>query len=214
MKRFGFMMAVPFVLLVGCGDGEELKTTVTDSEEVVETDAETETETGTSSVEDSGAEETETYESELGVNKIHMKDKELAITETMGSVQFTINQVQTSRLAVSQEYQDMFEGEEEVTVIALNMIAENTVDDTVSFHPNQATLVTNTGEQVTPDLWFSDDVGGEFLGKVKKEGNVLFFVKAQPEELTELKVVVDGPFDENYNQLANDRYEYKVDVTK
>lgn len=208
MKRFGFMMAVPFVLLVGCGDGEELKTTVTDSEEVVETDAEP------SSVEDSRAEETETYESELGVNKIYMKDKELTITETMGSVQFTINQVQTSRLSVAQEYEEMFEGEKEVTVIALNMIAENTVDDTVSFHPNQATLVTNTGEQVTPDLWFSDDVGGEFLGKVKKEGNVLFFVKAQPEELTELKVVVDGPFDENYNQLAEDRYEYKVDVTK
>lgn len=192
MKRFGLLVAVPLALLVGCGEADELKTTAPDMEEVAEAEA--------STAEESSTEETDVQESELGTNKIYMKNKALTITETMGPIQFAIDKVQTSRLTVAEAYRDSFDGQEEVTVVAMNMIVENTVDETMSFHPNQATLVTNTGEQVSSDLWFSDDVGGEFLGKVKKEGNVLFFVKAKPEELTDLKVVIDGPFDENFDK--------------
>ncbi|WP_214777940.1 DUF4352 domain-containing protein [Exiguobacterium sp. s22] len=206
MKRFGLLVAVPLALLVGCGEADELKTTATDTEEVVEAEA--------NSPEESTTENEDVQESELGTNKIYMKNKALTITETMGPIQFAIDKVQTSRLTVAEAYRDSFDGQEEVTVVAMNMIVENTVDETMSFHPNQATLVTNTGEQVSSDLWFSDDVGGEFLGKVKKEGNVLFFVKAKPEELTDLKVVIDGPFNENFDKVAEDRYEYTINVTK
>ncbi|WP_214874655.1 hypothetical protein [Exiguobacterium sp. CH10] len=206
MKRFGLLVAVPLALLVGCGEADELKTTATDTEEVTEAVA--------SSPEEATAEDTDVQQSELGTNKIYMKNKEVTITETMGPIQFAIDKVQTSRLTVAEAYSDSFDGQEEVTVVAMNMIVENTVDETMSFHPNQATLVTNTGEQVSSDLWFSDDVGGEFMGKVKKEGNVLFFVKAKPEELTDLKVVIDGPFNENFDKVAEERYEYTINVTK
>ena len=206
MKRFGLLVAVPLALLVGCGEADELKTTTTDTEEVAEAEA--------SAPEEATTENEDVQESELGTNKIYMKNKALTIAETMGPIQFAIDKVQTSRLRVAEAYRDSFDGQEEVTVVAMNMLAENTVDETMSFHPNQATLVTNTGEQVEADLFFSDDVGGEFLGKVKKEGNVLFFVKAKPEELTDLKVVIDGPFNENFDKVAEDRYEYTINVTK
>lgn len=206
MKRFGLLVAVLLALLVGCGEADELKTTATNTEEVAEAEA--------SEPEESTTENEDVQESELGTNKIYMKNKALTITETMGPIQFAIDKVQTSRLTVAEAYRDSFDGQEEVTVVAMNMLAENTVDETMSFHPNQATLVTNTGEQVSSHLWFSDDVGGEFMGKVKKEGNVLFFVKAKPEELTDLKVVIDGPFDENFDKVAEDRYEYTINVTK
>lgn len=206
MKRFGLLVAVLLTLLVGCGEADELKTTATDTEEVAEAEA--------SAPEEVTTENEDVQESELGTNKIYMKNKALTITETMGPIQFAIDKVQTSRLTVAEAYRDSFDGQEEVTVVAMNMLSENTVDETMSFHPNQATLVTNTGEQVSSHLWFSDDVGGEFLGKVKKEGNVLFFVKAKPEELTDLKVVIDGPFDENFDKVAEDRYEYTINVTK
>lgn len=206
MKRFGLLVAVPLALLVGCGEADELKTTATDTEEVAEAEA--------STAEEATTESEDVQESELGTNKIYMKNKALTITETMGPIQFAIDKVQTSRLTVAEAYRDSFDGQEEVTVVAMNMIVENTVDETMSFHPNQATLVTNTGEQVSSHLWFSDDVGGEFLGKVKKEGNVLFFVKAKPEELTDLKIVIDGPFDENFGKVAENRYEYTINVTK
>ena len=206
MKRYGLVLALPLALLVGCGEADELKTTATDTEEVVA--AETEQQTA------EPKEEADVQESELGSNQIYMKNKALDVNETIGSIQFAIDKVQTSRLTVAEAYRELFDGKEAVTVVAMNVIVENTIDDTVSFHPNQATLVTNTGEQVTADLWHSDDVGGEFLGKVKKEGNVLFFVAAMPEELTEVRFIVDGPFDANYEQIAEDRYEYKIDVTK
>ncbi|WP_290767987.1 MULTISPECIES: hypothetical protein [Exiguobacterium] len=206
MKRFGLLVAVPLALLAGCGEADGLKTTATDTEEVAEAEA--------SAPEKSTSENEDVQESELGTNKIYMKNKSLTITETMGPIQFAIDKVQTSRLQVNEVYRDSFDGAEEVTVVAMNVIAENTIDDAISFYPNQGTIVTNTGEQVEADLLFSDDVGGEFLGKVKKEGNVLFFVKAKPEELTDLKVVIDGPFNENFDKVAEDRYEYTIDVTK
>ncbi|WP_214711566.1 MULTISPECIES: hypothetical protein [unclassified Exiguobacterium] len=207
MKRYGLILALPLTLLVGCGEADELKTTATDTEEVVEAEAKEEP------VAES-TEKAEVQESELGSNQIYMKNKALDIKETIGSVNFAIDKVQTSRLTVNEAYRDSFDGQEKVTVVAMNMIVENTIDETVNFYPDQATLVTNTEEQVTADLWFSDDVGGEFLGKVKKEGNVLFFVKAMPEELEDVKVVIDGPSDANYQSIGESRYEYTINVEK
>lgn len=207
MKRYGLLLALPLTLLVGCGEADELKTTATDTEEVAETQKTEKSVT-------EAKEEADVQESELGSNQIYMKNKALDIKETIGSVNFVIDKVQTSRLTVNEAYRDSFDGQEEVTVVAMNVIVENTIDDTVNFHPNQATLVTNTGEQVSADLWFSDDVGGEFLGKVKKEGNVLFFVKAMPEELADVKVVIDGPSDANYQSIGESRYEYTINVEK
>ncbi|WDH75178.1 hypothetical protein PTI97_10155 [Exiguobacterium marinum] len=206
MKRFGLLVAVPLTLLVGCGEADELKTTATDTEEVAEAEA--------SASEEKTAEETDVQESELGTNKIYMKNKALTITETMGPIQFAIDKVQTSRLQVNEVYRDSFDGAEEVTVVAMNVIAENTIDDAISFYPDQGTIVTNTGEQVDADLFFSDDVGGEFLGKVKKEGNVLFFVKAKPEELTEVRFFTNGPSNEAFERVAEERYEFTINVTK
>lgn len=206
MKRFGLLVAVPLALLVGCGEADELKSTATDTEEVAEAEANAPKETT--------AEETDVQESELGTNKIYMKNKGVTITETMGPIQFAIDKVQTSRLQVNELYRDSFDGAEEVTVVAMNVIAENTVDEMISFYPNQGTIVTNTGEQVEADLFFSDDVGGEFLGKVKKEGNVLFFVKAKPEELTEVKFFTRGPLNEAFERVAEERYEFPINVTK
>lgn len=209
MKRYGFLFALPLALLVGCGEADELKTTATDTEEVAvaeEPEEAPETETQT--------EEAEAQETELGTNQIHLKNKALDIAETMGSVQFKVDKVQTSRLKVAEAYRDSFDGKEEVTVVVFNVIAENTVEDTISFYPNQSTLVTNTGEQIDANLWFSDDVGGDFLGEVKKEGNVFFFAEAMPEELAELRLIVGGPTNTDYEKLAEESYEYKIDVTK
>ena len=206
MKRFGLLVAVPLALLVGCGEADELKTTATDTEEAAEAEESTD--------EESSTEEMDVQESELGTNKIYMKNKSLTIMETMGPIQFAIDKVQTSRLQVNEVYRDSFDGAEEVTVVAMNVIAENTIDDAISFYPDQGTIVTNTGEQVEADLFFSDDVGGDFLGKVKKEGNVLFFVKAKPEELTEVKFFTSGPSNEAFERVAEERYEFTINVTK
>jgi hypothetical protein len=60
----------------------------------------------------------------------------------------------------------------------------------------------------------SDDVGGEFLGKVRKEGGVHFQVDSMPAELTEVRFVVEGPYNDQFNTIAEERYEYTINVTK
>ncbi|WP_236633347.1 hypothetical protein [Exiguobacterium sp. SH4S7] len=107
MKRYGFLFALPLALLVGCGEADELKTTTTETEEVVVAEEPEEAETQT--------EEAEVQETGLGTNQIHLKNKALDITEVMGSVQFQVDKVQTSRLKVAEEYRDAFDGKKETS---------------------------------------------------------------------------------------------------
>ncbi len=214
LKSYGFIFAILLMFLVGCGDGETLPTPAeptTQNENAPSTDSEEEVTPDSEVVHE---EEFEVQEDEIGRSQIYMKNRELGIEETIGPIIFQIDKVQTVRLEVASDYRFLFDEQEEVTIVSFNVIVENTSDETVSFHPNQARLVTNTGEQVDADIIISEDVGGEFLGKVKKEGGVLFHVESMPEELTEVRFVVEGPYDDSFSTIAEDRYEYTIDVTK
>ncbi|WP_251131104.1 DUF4352 domain-containing protein [Exiguobacterium sp. s70] len=213
LKSYGFILAIPLLVLVGCGDTEPSSTTTeptNQSESVPSTDSQKET-TETETVQ---GEEFEVQEDEIGRSQIYMKNSDLGIEETIGPIIFQIDKVQTLRLEVASDYRFFFDDQKEVTIVSFNVIVENTSDETVSFHPNQARLVTNTGEQVDADIVISEDVGGEFLGKVKKEGGVLFHVESMPEELTEVRFVVEGPYNDQFHKIAEERYEYTIDVTK
>ena len=222
MKVRHWLFTLPLVFLIGCGETDE----ATSSETTEQTEQATDEETTSSSEgsesskgEDTsegigGSEEFEVEENELGISQIYMKNRNLGIEEKIGPIIFQIDKVQTLRLQVASDFRFMFDEKKEVTIVSFNVIVENTSDDTVSFHPNQARLVTNTGEQVDADLIISEDVGGEFLGKVKKEGGVLFQVESMPAELTEVRFVVEGPYNDQFNTIAEDRYEYTINVTK
>ncbi|WP_156111489.1 hypothetical protein [Exiguobacterium sp. ZOR0005] len=207
------VLMFPLILLVGCGETEpsNQSTVPANQTEVPTEEAESATEEKADVIEE---DEFEVEEDEVGRSQIYMKNRELGIRETMGSIVFEIDKVQTVRLEVRPDYRFLFDDKEEVTIVSFNVIVENTTDETVTFYPDQARLVTNTGEQVDADLFISEDVGGEFLGKVKKEGGVLFYVDSMPEELTEVRFIVEGPYDEQFRQIDEDRYEYKIDVTK
>jgi hypothetical protein len=222
MKVRHWLFTLPLVFLIGCGEADE----ATSSETTEQTEQTTDEETTSSSEgsesskgEDTsegigGSDEFEVEEDEIGISQIYMKNRNLGIEEKIGPIIFQIDKVQTLRLQVSSDFRFMFDDKKEVTIVSFNVIVENTSDDTVSFHPNQARLVTNTGEQVDADIIISEDVGGEFLGKVKKEGGVLFHVDSMPAELTEVRFVVEGPYNDQFNTIAEERYEYTIDVTK
>lgn len=222
MKVRYWLFTLPLVFLIGCGETDE----ATSSETTEQTEQTTDEETTSSSEgsesnkgEDTsegigGSDEFEVEEDEIGISQIYMKNRNLGIEEKIGPIIFQIDKVQTLRLQVSSDFRFMFDDKKEVTIVSFNVIVENTSDDTVSFHPNQARLVTNTGEQADADIIISEDVGGEFLGKVRKEGGVLFHVDSMPAELTEVRFVVEGPYNDQFNTIAEDRYEYTIDVTK
>ena len=83
------------------------------------------------------------------------------------------------------------------------MKAENTSEDTISFYPDQAVMTTNTGEQVESDIFLSDDVGGDFYGKVNKKGNVIFVLESPAEDITDIKLIINAAIDEDWNSLSN-----------
>lgn len=97
----------------------------------------------------------------------------------------------------------LFDEKERVTMISIAMTVENTSEDTISFHPNQGTIVTNTKEQQAASIFISDQVGGEFIGQVVKEGKVLFTLNSEPDEISSITYVIEPPFSSNFEQVGD-----------
>ena len=135
-------------------------------------------------------------------------DKSVDKEGESGPFKYKVSEMQVSKvLFKSQEMIDFMEVEEgkECTLVALKVEFENTTDDTNSIYPDQAVLTSNTKEQVNADMWLSDSIGGEFLGKVKKEGTVFFVLKdTNAEDLTKISVHIDAPHDDDYETIGDD----------
>lgn len=66
----------------------------------------------------------------------------------------------------------------EVSAVGVKFSIENTSDHVFTTYPDQAILVTSTGEQIDmPDMWISDSLGGEIHEGVIKEGNVIWYLE-------------------------------------
>lgn len=134
-------------------------------------------------------------------------EKELNQTGQTGPVIYTIEGLQVSKLtATTDEMAEMLgiEKDKEVALVAFNASIENTTDATVSFYLGQATLTTNTKEQVDSDGFLSEYIDGEMLGKVKNSGNMIYILKnSKAEDLTTLTLHVDAPTDENFETIGD-----------
>lgn len=140
-------------------------------------------------------------------------NKELNLTGETGPFKYTIEGVQVSKLtATTDEMATMLEIEKdkEVALVAINASAENTTDDTLSFYIGQATLTTNTKEQVESNGLLSEYIDGEFLGNVKNSGNLIYILKnSKAEDISTLTLHIDAPHDENFESIGE---EVKVDI--
>lgn len=192
------------LLLAGCG--EESAVTTKEDKTTVKADEKSDTSSAKS---EEKKEESKVEKSELGEKTVHFTNKKLGISTKLGPINFKINKVQTSTFKPVEDYKQMFDNKDQVTLIAFEVESENTSDATINFHPNQAKLTTNTGEQIDASLVLSEDVGGEFIGKVKKTGNVIFLANSAPEKITDIKFIADAPNDENFESLGE---RYTVDI--
>ncbi len=141
-------------------------------------------------------------ESEMGKMTIAYKNKELDENAESGPMKLNVNAIQVADFEIAEDYRDMFEGKEKATVIVFKMKAENTSDDTIGFYPDQATITTDAGDQSDADILLSDEVGGDFIGKVKKEGQVFFLVDTPSKDISKVNLIVDGAHDENFEQVG------------
>lgn len=63
------------------------------------------------------------------------------------------------------------------SIVGVKFSIENTTDGTFTTYPDQAVLVTSTGEQInSPNALQSTHLGGEIFGGVKKEGDVIWYL--------------------------------------
>ena len=72
------------------------------------------------------------------------------------------------------------------SAVGVKFRIENMSDHKFTTYPDQAILVTSTGEQIDmPDMWISDDVGGDIHEGVIKEGNVIWYLERGQAEAVE-----------------------------
>lgn len=108
-------------------------------------------------------------ESDIGRIEIIKQKKDINGVFESGPMKFTVEALQIAKFNPNDDSKEMFDGKDELTVVTMKAVAENTSDDTISFYPDQSTVVTNTKEQKTAEVFFSDEVGGDFIGKVIKK---------------------------------------------
>ncbi|PAQ15088.1 hypothetical protein CD798_08580 [Bacillaceae bacterium SAOS 7] len=84
------------------------------------------------------------------------------------------------KVVVSNEAPAMDENGQEVikSAVGVKFKLENTTEGKFTTYPDQAVLVTSTGEQIDmPDMLVSDHIGGEIDKGVIKEGNLIWYLE-------------------------------------
>jgi hypothetical protein len=220
-KLLAGLLAATFIL-GACADDTETDTeTATEtpdtSEEVeapddTEYEAEEDTDEEVEETEELEPEETtegETEETELGVLTTHSQTLDINESQENGPFTITLLNANLAELEPSEMYADFFD-HDVVTLVGLEVEVQNTTSDTNSIYPDQGTIVTNTGNQVDADLFFSDDVGGDFLGEVTKSGTVFFFFDGDTESIENVRYVIGSGHGEDWENFGED-IEFSVD---
>ncbi|MBB6449476.1 hypothetical protein HNR44_001425 [Geomicrobium halophilum] len=91
----------------------------------------------------------------------------------------------------------------EAEYIQVDMTVENASEDDISFYPSQATMITDTGEQLEPEMMASERIEGQFLGQVEKQGTSIYMLEnstADEVEIVELRF--DALHDDELNDLG------------
>lgn len=146
----------------------------------------------------------EVREGEFGKFTVIYKNEAVNATQESGPFKVTINKMQIGTLEVNENYKEIFDNKDLVTVVTLEIEVENKSSGTNSIYPNQGTIVTNTKEQKNADLLLSDDVGGDFIGEVVKKGNVIFLLDSAAEEITSIKYIIEGPHNADFETIGDD----------
>jgi Copper amine oxidase N-terminal domain len=91
-----------------------------------------------------------------------------------------------------------------IRAVVMDVTVENTSTDTINWHPDQGILVLNTKEQNKDPLMYSDDLGGEFHGKVIKKGKIAFKTTSAFNSITDLRFIISGPFNSDFDNVGDE----------
>lgn len=100
------------------------------------------------------------------------------------------------------------------TVGGIKVEVKNTTGKTVNVYPTQGTLAIGDEQiNLSEYMLFSDNVGGEILAGITKEGVIVFGSKRSlPESIKKIRYIVSSPSDDKYNRLADKDYDFDIDL--
>jgi len=133
------------------------------------------------------------YSEEAGIDGV--EDNPLKPFD-FGGVEMTVGGVAVVDVqpdADAKEY--VFEGADKAKVIIIDLMTENTLDKDISFYPDQAIVTTDTGEQLESEIMLSGEAGGDFYGKVKKEGQAWYILNDPDAEIKKVTMIVSPPYE-------------------
>lgn len=205
MKKLLLLMSALILSfsLAACGDNSDNANAENQSENTTENEA--------ADNDEENADE-DVKESEFGKMAIIYKDEDLEVTEETGPFRLKVTALQIGDIEIIDEYRELFNDKDEATIITVNLEVENTEDATNGFYADQATLTTDTGEQVEADMFLSDDVGGDFIGEVKKDGDIFFILDSEADKINKVNLHIDAPHDEDFDTIGDDlKLEFEIE---
>ncbi|KRG12988.1 hypothetical protein [Lederbergia galactosidilytica] len=149
------------------------------------------------------------YNDEVGIDGTDSPGKALEL----GPVKLHIDSLTVIDIEPDEDNKEyLFDGKDKVKAVIIDMQVENTSDDDIEFYPNQSILVTDTGEQVESDMLLMGEAGGEFFGKVKKEGQTWWILKDSEKDIKTIKMIISPPHSaDEWEDLAEEkRLEFEV----
>lgn len=201
MKKFIALITVISLSLglVACGGGTE------------KTETPKETKSASSELADKTAGKVEEKD---GLRKEIVRTiEDLNEAGSTGPINYIIEGVQICKLTPTNDEMASFleiEKGTEVVSVSIKASAENTSDETINFYLGQAVLTTDTKEQVESDMWLSEHIEGEFLGKVKHSGSNVYILKnSKAEDIKTLTLHVDAPSDGDFSSIGE---EVKINI--
>ncbi|WP_117168839.1 hypothetical protein [Paraliobacillus sediminis] len=217
MKKLLGMMAILLVfLLAACGsEDSETNTTSTDTNETEEQNKEAEEEPEEMSSEENESTEAkvgDTITSEAGEMTLVSRTDDVGTFET-GSIIMTVEKVNGVSGVLSPEMVEYLE-QEELEYIQVDMIVENTSEENITFYASQATMTTNTGEQLEPDMFLSDHIDGEFIGQVNKSGSSFYILEnSKAEDVESVRLIYSAPTNDDF-ETVGEEVDFEVELKK
>lgn len=150
-------------------------------------------------------------DSDMGELTVTYKNNELNETRESGPIKLSVKGITVGELKVSEENKDIFDNKDIVTLVTIDIALENNSDESIWFAPNKAIITTDNGEEVEADMLISGLIGDPFIGKGKKEGDIIFILDTPAEEISQLNMVIEGAEDEE-SEKVGDLIEMTFDV--
>lgn len=215
MKKLIFSATlISALMLAACGDDatsiqDTNETATTTSTEPAEKESTTKS---TEEAKDSNVEEND----EMRVENLYT-NKELGISGEAGPMKYNISAVQLKKITLKTDSSaSLFDAEvgDEIHGFTIAFDGENTSEEDISFYLGQATIITNTKEQLEPDMLLSEHIEGNYLGQVAHDGfNFYVLEKSTVDQLKSIEIRISAPTNSNFDSLSED-IKHIIEVNK